>query len=84
MFDFCVASIALIVLSIPMVIIAILVKTISPGPALFRQKRYGVRGQPIEVFKFRSMTVHKAWSPSLDIKIMLLTVVKRLRDKNVY
>ena len=57
-FEFCVASIVLIVLRVPMVIIAIIVKTTSPGPALLGQKRYGVHRQPIEVLKFRSMTVH--------------------------
>jgi putative colanic acid biosynthesis UDP-glucose lipid carrier transferase len=29
----------------------------SPGPVLFRQRRYGVDGRDIVVYKFRSMTV---------------------------
>ena len=29
----------------------------SPGPALFRQRRYGFKGEEIIVWKFRSMTV---------------------------
>ncbi|MBV8209865.1 MAG: sugar transferase, partial [Burkholderiaceae bacterium] len=29
----------------------------SPGPIIFRQRRYGLDGRPITVFKFRSMTV---------------------------
>lgn len=40
-----------------MVIIAAAVKFSSPGPILFRQKRYGIDGRPIEVWKFRSMQV---------------------------
>jgi Undecaprenyl-phosphate glucose phosphotransferase len=38
-----------------MLAIAIMIKLDSPGPALFRQKRYGFNNQLIEVFKFRSM-----------------------------
>jgi Undecaprenyl-phosphate glucose phosphotransferase len=38
-----------------MVLIGLLVKLDSPGPALFRQTREGFNGRPITVFKFRSM-----------------------------
>jgi exopolysaccharide biosynthesis polyprenyl glycosylphosphotransferase len=41
-----------------MLAIAILIKLDSPGPVLFRQKRYGFNNQLIEVFKFRSMYTH--------------------------
>ena len=37
--------------------IAVGVKLSSPGPVLFRQRRYGVDGRKIVVYKFRSMTV---------------------------
>jgi len=40
-----------------MLIIAIGVKLSSPGPVLFKQRRYGLNGQEIIVYKFRSMTV---------------------------
>jgi len=39
------------------VLIAAAVKCTSAGPALFRQRRYGLNGEEITVFKFRSMTV---------------------------
>src|SRR6266851_806877 len=39
-------------------IIALLIKLDSPGPVLFRQKRYGFNNQLIEVFKFRTMYDH--------------------------
>ncbi|HQF53783.1 MAG TPA: undecaprenyl-phosphate glucose phosphotransferase [Fibrobacteria bacterium] len=45
----------LAVFGIPMLAIAAAVKLTSPGPAIFKQKRYGLSGQPIEVWKFRSM-----------------------------
>ena len=38
-------------------IVALLVKLSSPGPAIFRQRRYGLDGQEITVYKFRTMTV---------------------------
>ncbi len=37
--------------------IAILVKRSSPGPVLFRQRRYGLDGREFLVCKFRTMTV---------------------------
>ncbi len=37
--------------------IAALIKLGSPGPAIFRQRRYGLNGEEIIVYKFRSMTV---------------------------
>ncbi len=37
--------------------IAIAVKLGSPGPAIFKQRRYGQDGEEILVYKFRSMTV---------------------------
>jgi putative colanic acid biosynthesis UDP-glucose lipid carrier transferase len=37
--------------------IAIGVKRSGPGPILFRQRRYGQGGRPIQVFKFRTMRV---------------------------
>ncbi len=32
-------------------------KRSSPGPVLFRQRRYGLDGREIMVYKFRTMTV---------------------------
>lgn len=40
-----------------MLAIAICVKWSSPGPVLFKQRRYGADGKQILVYKFRSMTV---------------------------
>ncbi|SFU66705.1 undecaprenyl-phosphate glucose phosphotransferase [Pseudoduganella namucuonensis] len=40
-----------------MAVIAAAVKLDSPGPAIFRQRRYGLYGEEIIVYKFRSMTV---------------------------
>ena len=40
-----------------MIVIAIAVKLTSPGPVIFKQRRYGLNGEPIIIYKFRSMTV---------------------------
>lgn len=42
--------------ALPMLAIAAAVKLSSRGPVFFRQKRYGMNGQEIMVWKFRSMT----------------------------
>ena len=55
--DVTIAVGALIVLSPLLLGIAIAVKRRSPGPVLFRQRRYGLDGREINVYKFRTMTV---------------------------
>ena len=40
-----------------MLLIGMLVRLTSPGPAIFKQRRYGLDGQEIMVYKFRTMTV---------------------------
>ncbi|MET0264240.1 MAG: undecaprenyl-phosphate glucose phosphotransferase [Duganella sp.] len=40
-----------------MLVIAAAVKLSSPGPVIFRQRRYGLNGEEIMVYKFRSMRV---------------------------
>jgi len=53
--DLVLGSLMLAAAAIPMLIISILVKLSSPGPVFFRQKRYGLDGHEILVWKFRSM-----------------------------
>jgi putative colanic acid biosynthesis UDP-glucose lipid carrier transferase len=55
--DIVVGSLILMVIAIPMLIIGLCVKLTSPGPVLFKQRRYGLNGEVIDVLKFRSMTV---------------------------
>ena len=50
------ASLILLFISLPMCVIAALIKLDSPGPVLFKQTRYGLDGRAIKVWKFRSMT----------------------------
>ena len=55
--DIVLASLALVALAPLMALIAIAVKATSPGPVLFKQRRFGLDSSEIEVWKFRSMSV---------------------------
>ncbi|QDT59567.1 UDP-glucose:undecaprenyl-phosphate glucose-1-phosphate transferase [Stieleria bergensis] len=54
--DLLLGSFALILAALPMTLIAIAIKLTSKGPIIFRQKRYGLDGKEIDVWKFRSMS----------------------------
>ncbi|WEF29648.1 undecaprenyl-phosphate glucose phosphotransferase [Klebsiella aerogenes] len=55
--DILVSSIILLLISPILLMISLAVKFSSNGPVIFRQIRYGMDGKPIQVWKFRSMTV---------------------------
>jgi len=59
-FDLFFASLALVLLSPLMIATAIAIRLDSPGPILFKQKRYGFNNELIEVYKFRSMFVDQS------------------------
>lgn len=54
--DLVLAAVILLLIAPLLLLIAIGVKCSSPGPVLFRQRRYGLDGQEIVVYKFRTMT----------------------------
>ena len=56
-FDLLSCSLALVVLCIPMAVIACKVKTESPGPIIFAQRRVGRNGKVFKIYKFRSMRI---------------------------
>ena len=53
------STILLIVLSPLLLLIALLIKQGSKGPAIFKQRRHGWDGQVINIYKFRSMYLHE-------------------------
>ena len=55
--DIVLSSLILLLISPLMLGIAAAVKATSPGNVLFKQRRYGLNGAVVEVWKFRSMTV---------------------------
>jgi lipopolysaccharide/colanic/teichoic acid biosynthesis glycosyltransferase len=69
--DLLLASLLLILLAPAMAVIAIAIRSTSPGPALFRQIRIGYRLSPFVMFKFRTMhmdnddAIHRAYVTAL-------------------
>ncbi len=55
--DVVLSSLALLMLSLPMLLIASVIKLTSKGPIFFKQDRYGMNGRKIKVWKFRTMQV---------------------------
>lgn len=53
--DVCGALVGLFVLALLWVPIAVAIKLDSPGPVLYSQQRYGLKGQSFTIWKFRSM-----------------------------
>ena len=53
--DFLVSLAGLIVLAVPMLILAVIIKTDDPGPVFFRQKRVGKDQKTFHMLKFRTM-----------------------------
>jgi Undecaprenyl-phosphate glucose phosphotransferase len=66
---------ALIVFSIPMTVVAIIIKVTSPGPVIFTQVRIGRHNKEFKMYKFRSMEVQtdskekKAWTTFNDPRV---------------
>lgn len=54
-FDFILSGLAIIILAIPMLVIAVIIKIDSPGPVFFKQKRIGIHKKTFTILKFRSM-----------------------------
>lgn len=55
--DMMLSALILLMISPLMIAVALGVKLSSPGPVIFKQRRYGLYGEEILVYKFRSMTV---------------------------
>jgi len=54
-FDFTVSCLLMALLAVPMLFIAIIIRTSSQGPAIYSQKRQGKNGRPFWCYKFRTM-----------------------------
>jgi len=55
--DIVLGTLILVIIALPMLVIACIIKLTSAGPVFFKQKRYGADGCEIRVWKFRSMSV---------------------------
>lgn len=56
-FDIMISFTAIIILSLPMLIIALAIKCDSKGPILFKQKRVGIHKKNFTILKFRTMRI---------------------------
>jgi Undecaprenyl-phosphate glucose phosphotransferase len=61
-FDWITALLLCILLSPVLLLIALLIRLTSPGPVLFTQDRHGLGGDPIRIYKFRTMRQHQEHS----------------------
>ena len=57
-FDILLSLAAGALLLLPMLVIALIIRLDSPGPALFKQERLGKNGKAFTMYKFRSMCVN--------------------------
>ncbi len=55
LFDYTVSFLLFLVLIVPLIIISILIRLTSPGPAIFKQQRLGKDGELFLCYKFRTM-----------------------------
>lgn len=53
--DLVLSSVGIVILALPMVVFALIIRIEDPGPAIFRQKRVGIHKTYFSVLKFRSM-----------------------------
>lgn len=56
--DFIISFCGIVIFIIPMGVIATIIKLDSPGPAIFKQKRLGIKQNIFTVYKFRTMCDH--------------------------
>ncbi len=78
LFDFILSFLAIIILAIPMLVIAIVIKIDSKGPVLFKQKRVGIHKKNFMILKFRTMrtdTPHDAPTHELSDPTKWITKV---------
>lgn len=79
--------VAIILFSIPMIIVACIVKITSPGPLIFKQTRVGLHNREFQMYKFRSMRVQtekeekKAWTTQNDPRVT--PIGKFMRKTNI-
>ena len=83
-FDIIVSLIALIILAIPMIIVAILIKLEDGSPAIFKQLRMGKNLKTFYIYKFRTMkTQREELNSELSHEEMVTKVGKILRATSI-
>lgn len=84
MVDLVVSSLLFVILLIPFVIIAILIKLEDGGPVFFKQKRVGKNLKEFYIYKFRSMkTTREQFGGELSHEDMVTNIGKVLRKTSI-
>lgn len=76
--DFIMAVLMLILLAPLLLVVAILIRMDSPGPAIYRQQRVGAHGRLFTMFKFRTMRVDAPCLSTEELHRLGLTPYTRL------
>ena len=66
--DIILSFFAIVILALPMLVIAIIIKIDDPGPAIFKQKRFGKNKELFWLYKFRSMKLNTPELPTHLLK----------------
>lgn len=85
-FDVIVAAILLVILAIPMLIIAIMIKADSPGTVFYRQERVTSYGKKFRIHKFRTMVSNAdkiGAAVTIDKDVRITKVGSRLRNLRI-
>jgi len=83
MVDVTISLVMLVVLAVPMLVIAALVKLTSRGPALYRQQRIGLGGRSFVICKFRTMgtdaevATGPVWAKQGDVRCTVIGHILR-------
>lgn len=83
LFDYILGLILLVILAIPMIIIAIIIKLDSPGPVFYRQERVTQYGKKFKIHKFRTMVENAdkiGETVTVDNDSRITRVGKKIRD----
>lgn len=82
-FDYLLGFLLLIILAIPMLIIATLIKLDSPGPIFYRQERVTRYGKRFKIHKFRTMVDNAdkiGATVTVDNDTRITRIGKKIRD----
>lgn len=83
--DIILSTIGIIVLALPMLIVALMIKIDSPGPVLFKQRRIGLHKKEFIILKFRSMPVSapsNVATHQLDVNVIQMSKLQKAIRKS--
>lgn len=79
--DLIIAIILLVILAIPMILIAIVIKVYNDGPVIYKSKRIGKNMKPFNTYKFRTMITNRKELESILTHEEMTTKVGKILRK---